>query len=208
MGLCAKCSSLTCGQHGHRDPAPSFLCIQCDSTLQAGSAGWIGWLRRSGSSSSRGTGGAGTGSGGQGDDALAAVLRDLTGASRASTFSSLDDWMRRRPGYERLIELVLQDIENMLSRFARVADGDGLIVRVETPEDGAELARFAILWRDLDDDGRRLLAAAFVVAQVMNLPRSSLPPVLQSIARITGVPLREEFPEPGQEIPFEEFRYR
>jgi hypothetical protein len=44
VGLCQKCSSLSCGSHGERTGAPAFLCILCDTNLQASSAGWATWL--------------------------------------------------------------------------------------------------------------------------------------------------------------------
>ena len=41
IGACVSCGSLTCGQHGTRDPKPALLCIQCDDALQAGCIGWL-----------------------------------------------------------------------------------------------------------------------------------------------------------------------
>jgi hypothetical protein len=89
--------------------------------------------------------------------------------------------------------------------------------QVSAPDDvrGAERispAAFASLWRQLDRDGRRLLAAALVLILVMNLPIWSLSPPLRSIAEIAeadgGIRFRTDFPPRGMEIPFDENRYR
>lgn len=83
IGACLNCGSLTCGEHGHRDPKPAFLCIECDSNLQAGSAGWVAWqLQQSGQAAQPSGGGSSAGVSGAGGASpsaarAAAALQEL-----------------------------------------------------------------------------------------------------------------------------------
>jgi hypothetical protein len=200
FGVCVNCGSMTCGHHGYRTPKPRLLCIQCDVSLQAGSAGWNDWLINGPSSQS-------PTSSTQYD--IADQLRSLLPDGLDSLIESFEQWAAQRPVYARLIELVLQDLNGMLMRLGEVRPGADWPVVQASVERDPELARqFADFWARIDDNGRRLLAAAFVMARVMNLPRWSLPPVLARIATVSSIDFRDGFPEPGHEIPFEENRYR
>jgi hypothetical protein len=220
IGACKNCGSLTCGEHGHRDPAPAFLCIECDVALQAGCAGWIAWQLQQSGQAAQPPGG-GSSSGTSGADAAAAraadALRQLLPEGFGGLVTSFAEWARRRPGYDLLIRLMRQDLENMVRRLDQavsqyagaVAYGDEVAETVGAGRPGGiSPGEFSTLWRRLDGDGRQLLAAALVLALVMNLPAWSLPPQLRSIAQIAGIQFREDFPPRGERIPFEEPNYR
>jgi hypothetical protein len=230
IGACLNCGSLTCGEHGHRDPKPRFWCIQCDSNLQAGSAGYAAWqLAQPGQGAQPAGGGSssgGSGGGGAGASAAraAAALQQLLPEGWEGLVASFEEWAERRPYYGRLIDLIRQDLDNMVRRLDDAARRYDVETARTFPEldyrdESAEATDaggpgeispgdFWALWRQLDLDGRQLLAAALVLALVMNLPAWSLPPQLRSIARIAGISFREDFPVPGESIPFEEYRYR
>ena len=82
LGSCRSCHSLTCGHHGHRDPnVPEFICVECDPSLLAASAATMTTTRS------------------------AALDRVLAGyhlhhlPAETWRIESLDDFVRRRPGY-------------------------------------------------------------------------------------------------------------
>ncbi|HEX6453193.1 MAG TPA: hypothetical protein VF060_27500 [Trebonia sp.] len=126
--------------------------------------------------------------------------------------TSFEEWAGRRPGYGRLIKLIRQDLDNMVLWLDQMA---GNRIRLGDPPLAAPRRAgtmspygFAAFWLRLRMDEKRLIAAALVLAQVMNLPIWSLPPVLREIANFGDIRLRKEFPTPGHEIPFEEYNYR
>jgi len=205
MGVCANCSSLTCGHHGYRAPKPEFLCIQCDVALQAGSAGWNKWLA-SGSHVAAGPPGGATDE----DDVVGAALRALVPGGWSAAVTSFEVWASQHPVYAVLIELVRQDLDNMLQRLNGVQPGATWppSVREGVTADPEMASQFALFWAGIDERGRRLLAAALVMALVMNLALWSLPPILSRIANVAGISFRDEFPDPGHEIPYEDFRYQ
>ena len=202
MGACIDCGSLTCGHHGYRAAKGKFRCIQCDVALQAGSAGWNAWLGAGGDHSDKGTAGTPTAR----PEDLEAQLRALLPGGVTEVVDSFDSWAAQHPIYRQLIELILEALDSMLNRLNEVRAGaEVLWVDTNDPEFADEFAAF---WARMDARGKRLLAAALVMALVMNLPRWSLPVVLQRIAKVAGIEFRDQFPEPGHEIPFEPYRYR
>jgi hypothetical protein len=219
IGACTMCGSLTCGQHGHRDPKGKFLCIQCDVNLQGGSAGWKRWridIATGAVSQPPGTRAptAALGLTPGSPFPAAAALADLVPEDSVAMVASFAEWAARRPFYAQLIQLIVQDLDWIVSQLdqaaeqaakqalSRTSPGFGGVAPAITAAD------FAAFWQQLDRDGRYLLAAALVLALVMNLPLSSLAPPLQAIAQIAQIRLRDNFPQPGHEIPFEQERYR
>jgi hypothetical protein len=229
IGACVNCGSLTCGEHGHRDPKPAFLCIECDVALQAGCAGWIAWqlqlsgqaAQPSGTGSSSGTGGAGGASAGAAR--AAAALQELLPEGFGGLITSFDEWAGRRPYYGRLIRLAGPDLDSMAVRLDEAArrhtDTTAWVSLGVASGESAEPfdagrrgeispGDFSALWRQLDLNGLGLLSGALAVALVMSLPIWSLPPQLQSIAQIAGIRLRDDFPPAGKQIPFDAPRYQ
>jgi hypothetical protein len=217
IGACLNCGSLTCGEHGHRDPKPAFLCIECDVSLQAGCAGWIAWQRLQSGQAAQPSGGGsssgGSGAGGTSPSAAraAAALQELLPAGFGGLVTSFEEWAERRPEYRLLISLMHQDLQNIVRRLDQASRRDvgaaGQTLATGRPGEISP-GDFSALWRQLDPNGRQLLAAALVLALVMNLPAWSLPPQLRSIAQIAGISFRQDFPAPGKKIPFDESRYR
>ena len=224
-----NCGSLTCGEHGHRDPKPAFLCIECDVALQAGCSGWIAWQLRqsgqaaqpSGTGSSSGISEAGGASAGA--TRAAAALQELLPEGFGGLITSFDEWAGRRPYYGRLIELASLDLENTAVRLDEAARGytdeTAWVSRGVAIDESAEPVDagrpgeispgdFSALWQQLNLSGKGLLAAALATALVMNLPIWSLPPQLRSIGQIAGISFRDDFPPPGKQIPFDAARYR
>ena len=212
MGVCVKCHCLACGHHGHRDRSGSYLCIQCDSHLQASSATWNSWVLGEGSGPSGG--GQATPFVPDGGGELGAELRSAFAvpALVPLVVDGIDDWLARRPQYRVLIDLIRQDLDRMVAWLDEIAENVDATPRGRSPSAPrpGEVRRreFVELWRRMDGRGRYLLAAALLVAQIMNLPAWSLPAALRDIAEIAGIILREEFPIELGEIPFEEYRYR
>lgn len=223
IGVCVSCGSLVCGQHGHRDPKPAFVCIQCDVALQAGSAGWWAWRRLGAAGPGPQVPGAAPDPGDDRDadaqiaaDALAALLPAGWGA----LVTSFEEWAERRPSYSRLIDLIQLDLDRVVRHLDQTTEDihgqEGMGVRRRSRAGYEAAPRFdafaeealASLWVRLNRDERRLIAAALVLALVMNLPASSLPPVIRAIGDFGGIRFREQFPPPGQTIPFEDTRYR
>lgn len=222
IGACVKCGSLTCGEHGNRAPKPAFVCIQCDAALQAGSVGWMAWQKaRAAGSAPQAPGGSttqGPRSTGQGDaiqadaDRAAAALQRLLPEGWDAFVTNFEEWAEQVPEFFRLIVLIRDDLDNIVQRLgeaARHAKPSRDLPGVRSGRiDYISQREFAALWWRLDEDGRRLLAAALLLALVMNLPIWSLPPQLQSIAEIANISFRDDFPPRGELIPFEQSRYR
>ena len=216
IGACVSCGSLTCGQHGTRDPSRPFLCIQCDDALQAGCIGWLEWRLEG----TKGSDYQAYGRAGKSDitaDSAADALRALLPEGWDAPVTSFEDWAERRPYYGRLIELILKQLDAMVGDLESVARGMDYSIRQGTyPPDrvsragGISAGAFAAFWLRLDKDSKRLLAASLVLALVMNLPLWSLPLPLRSIAELADMQsrFRDDFPPPGQHIPFDEDRYR
>jgi len=185
------------------------VCIQCDVALQGASAGWITWRLRGATTAPPRVD--------DPDDAQADLLDDLpgllSGPQRAGLqVRSVQEWMSRRRAYVQLLELVSQDLENLLERLQRaVHDTRRASMREFTAYPSArsspdvDLVR---LWDAFNEDARELIAVALALALIMNLPRWSLPDVLGGFADLAQVQFREDFPEPGQTVPVEEYRYR
>jgi hypothetical protein len=188
MGVCVLCNCLTCGHHGHREAKPRYVCIQCDAILQGASVGYMNWLN----------------AGKPDKDSIAAQLRVLPLDDRWDVLTSFAEWAARRPFYQQLIELVLRDLDRIVDFFDSMVDNPD----ARRGASDISLAEFAAFWRGLDHDRKQLLVGAILVALIMNLPAWTLPPVLRSIAKLGNMPFRDDFPEPGKEIPFEEGRYR
>jgi hypothetical protein len=210
LGVCTKCHCLVCGHHGHRDRSGTFLCIQCDSHLQGTSAGWNWWVLNQGA----GPSGSPPPTSVTPDGDVGAELRAaFEGPGLAPlVVDSIEDWIARRPHYADLIELLRRDLARVVAGMNRIAsDPDATLLgrSASDPRPGpARRAEFAALWHGMDERGRYLLAAALLIAQIMNLPASSLPDPLRDIAEIAGIILREDYPTEQGEIPFEESRYR
>jgi hypothetical protein len=219
IGACTMCGSLTCGEHGHRDPKGKFLCIQCDVNLQAGSAGWKSWRIAIASGAVSQPSGTRTPTAAVGltpssPFQAAAALADLVAEDSVAMVASFAEWAARRPFYAQLIQLIEPDLDWIVSRLDQAAEqaSKQALGRTRPGFGGVDPAitatDFATFWHQLDRNGRYLLAAAMVLALVMNLPLSSLAPPLQSIAQIAQIRLRDNFPQPGHEIPYEQERYR
>ncbi|MFE0654465.1 hypothetical protein ACFVZH_38640, partial [Streptomyces sp. NPDC059534] len=205
MGVCGNCFTMTCGHHGHRDPSPRYVCIQCDVVLQASSAGWYRWQLGGAPGTSGGgqpnpPGGApgssgGGGSGGNSAPASAAareiavdLVRPYPPESPNATLvvRSFDEWLERRPFYRGLTDAIRPEIQGVI---------DGVNRKRGPRRDSVEYRAALDLWKSLDDPGMRLLAASFTLAQMLHLPASFLPSPLHRLSVALNIELSESLPD-------------
>jgi hypothetical protein len=203
IGVCRKCDSLCCGEHGDRDKSPAFLCIMCDANLQTASAAWRAWVRAGGLTSWRSTGvvtggassaaGAAGAAGGGGDLLSALVLLFPPGTALSDlVVDSLEGWGARRPRFEILHaalkrmadELVAMIDALVASRPDRSPPADSRSVSAGGQRFGAD--DVTQLWRALDPESKRLLAAAIVLTRLLMLDPARLPEPVAAIVAFTA----------------------
>jgi hypothetical protein len=220
VGLCQKCSSLSCGSHGERTGTPAFLCILCDSSLQASSAGWNAFVNRGGLDKLPGGAQAlsGLATSGQAGDrggpsprahgetvdlahALALLFSEPDGSPSPLVVRNLEEWTAARPGYRDLMS-VLADLlgraVQAIDTFLRPgASQPGPASRpagtARTGLDGYDFGDVGSLWASLDDSGKRLLASAVLLIVVLELPVDMMPAPVAAAATILGGVLRDDF---------------
>jgi hypothetical protein len=230
VGLCEKCSSLSCGHHGERTSAPAFLCILCDIALQKASAGWDAWVQggglrplprrlvtqvgpsTNGSANARQSSSAPVDAGGAPDlaEALARLFSTPDGYPSPLVVRTLEDWAAARPDYRYLMAALanylpraIQAIEDYLR-----SDPDGYQSRDSdrssaTSRDDQRRYGFGdvrSLWERLDSAGQRLLAAAALLILALDLPLDTLPAPVADVASLLGDVLRDEFSKEIREI--------
>lgn len=191
VGLCKKCSSMSCGWHGARTPR-EFICIICDINGLLASAGWGKWEAEGGLDRLReqlGSGSRGAPSDDvHGDDAvalaraLAALFSTADGDPGVGVVATLKQWFAERPHYDQfrsaLDEAVAWAIGIINQWFGTMAaPGPGEGVRS--------------LWNGLSEDGRRLLAAAVLLILALDLELDTLPPPVVDVAQQLGTRLRD-----------------
>ncbi len=216
IGVCGTCNCLTCGHHGHRDRAAVFVCIQCDSNLQASSAMYRSW-RRDPTPHQMPLGAALSDNPPTG---LAAELRALfaTAGDDLMLVTSVEEWAARRPHYGPLIELLNGHLDNLVSWIDQMITNLEPRVAADLPPDPSAsagevslrrlLRELATLWRRMDAQARRLLAASLLIVQIMQLPPTSLPPALRQIAGILDIPMAYHYPAERQPIGQADVNYR
>jgi hypothetical protein len=135
VGLCQKCSSLSCGSHGERTGAPAFLCILCDTNLQASSAGWATFVAGGGLAKLPGGRGAGGGPAGSppGDRggppartgaeaadlayALASLFSEADGNPSPLVVQNLEEWTAARPSYQQLTDALTESVDDAVEEI-------------------------------------------------------------------------------------------
>jgi hypothetical protein len=218
VGLCQKCSSLSCGSHGERSTAPAFLCILCDASLKAASPTWVQFKRSGGLSrlpGGRGVRG-GPGTGGQadtGDDAsagtgaeetadlayaLASLFSEPDGSPSPLVVRNLEQWTAARPDYQQLMSV----LSDFIDRAVQVIDEflgsgpDAIGLPLGTAQTDPRHYGFSdvqSLWAPLGTDGRRLLASAMLLIVVLDLPVDMMPAPVAAVATMLGGAVQRRF---------------
>jgi hypothetical protein len=214
VGLCQKCSSLSCGWHGVRTSRGKFLCILCDLLVQASSAGWKAWLSAGGLSTlpiENGVvpGARGGAPAGASDDeaaidlarALASLFSTAVGAPSPLIVATLDQWLAERPSYQKSMaalkgsaDWAVQEINNMfqvgsqavVSGPARTSPGGSQSSLGYYDSDSVRS-----LWARLGQEDRRLMATAVLLILVLDLSPDTLPPPVADIATALSGRLRD-----------------
>ena len=218
VGLCRTCSSLSCGWHGARTPPPAFLCILCDGADLLASAGWEAFTKAGGLNRLPHRPGVGAAPGARGgpaagasdDDAaldlaraLASLFSTADGYPSLFVVASLEQWLAERPSYRRIMaaltessDWAVREIDTFLRFRSKAVEHEADTLSSEPTRTG--LGHYGIgpirsLWGRLDDEGRRLLAAAVLLMVVLDLPEDLMPPPVADVAILLGGMLRRDF---------------
>jgi hypothetical protein len=200
VGLCRKCSSLSCGWHGVRTSKAAFLCVLCDKNLLVSSAAWR-WLQGGGLDTLPAAGGGVPVGVDVGAYRLALALGSLfstpVGTPSRLIVATLEQWLAERPDY--------QESMGALANWAELA----VALINEAFGIGPEPVRAAVgqasqyddrdpvlsLWARLDAKGRRLMAAAVLLLIALDTPaetlRRSLPAPVAEIYDRLGEAVRK-----------------
>jgi hypothetical protein len=220
VGLCRKCSSLSCGWHGARTPPPAFLCLLCDGTNLLASAAWQGFVQRGGLNRlpTRGQRNAAPGArgrpamGADDDEAAADLARALAGLfSTADGYpspfvvASLEQWLDERPSYRAVMGALVHDSDWAIRQIDTYLGGRSGTAGYEADTLSSEPVRtgprhygigpIGLLWGGLHLNGRRLLAAAALLMVALEIPEDLMPPPVADVATLIGGMLRRDHPE-------------
>jgi hypothetical protein len=220
VGLCRKCSSLSCGWHGARTPPPAFLCILCDGTNLPASAAWQRFVQRGGldrlptrRGRSAAPGDRGRPAMGADDDqaatnlarALAGLFSTADGYPSPFVVASLEQWLDERPSYRELMGALVQDSDWAIQRIDTYLRSRSRAVGYAADTLSSEPARtgpghygigpIRSLWERLDTNGRQLLAAAALLMVALEIPEDLMPPPVADVATLIGGMLVREDPD-------------
>jgi len=185
IGVCAKCNSLCCGHHGHRSSKPAFLCILCDASLKASSAGWRAWVNQGGLSTLQLGAPAPVFEPAAGSRLATALVELFPPGSELAraVVGSLEEWARGRPAaFAEAIQRFADELVRLLDRVV----AEPLPARWPRPGNGYSSAEVADCWRLLDPAAKRLLAAAVVLVRLLQVEPAELPAALRAVVEFAA----------------------